>query len=80
MCKKGSISRYIANTMNRQRRQSFIFISTKLKMAIMISCMTRPTSTKVVLASGQDVARKAEKLIANGCSKRLEENNEAAQE
>ena len=80
MCRKGNISRYVASTMNRQRRLNFIFISTNLKMAIMISCMTSLTSTKVVLASGQDVARKAKKLIANGCSKRLEENIEAAQE
>ena len=80
MCKNGSVSRYVANTVNRQKRLSLIFICIKLNMAIMISCMTRPTSTKVELASGRDVARIAEKLIANGCSKREEENREAAQE
>ena len=80
VCKNGNISRYDAKTMKRQGRLSLIFVCIKLNMAIKISCMARPTSTKVKLASGRDEARDAEELVANGCSKSEEENLEAAQE
>ena len=59
VCKKGNIRRYVANTINLQSHLILIFINISLRMAITISCIVRPTSTKVVWQMAKAFAEKA---------------------